>query len=459
MPESALFHAWKEFISLHGLVRPADSLILAVSGGADSVVLLDLFATVRDDWNLRLVVGHFNHQLRGRESDADEEFVHSLAKKYGIDCYVERADTASTANGEHRSIQETARNLRYNFLAQLRTSLEFRAIATGHHADDNTETILFHLFRGAGVHGLTGIPIYREDIHAARPLLFATREQIQSYCDEKGLRYRDDSSNAKAEYARNFIRHSIVPLVREKINPNLTATVGRMAELFQDLEEYIDAEVKTVLPSVIVERSEGCVFLDRKSLLALPIFLQECLLRQFIREFAHSDADFLTVKALINVSRGESGTSYPFPGDAVFYHDRDRLVFRQYASPAKFSYEIDGEGKYEFDGFCFSYSPIAKPELTGDPHIECIDADAVKRPLVVRSWQYGDRFVPFGMQAEKKLSDFFTDEKVSLYERSTIPLLESAGTIVWVCGKRLDDRFKITNKTQHFIKLEYSQKS
>ena len=449
----------REFLQRFRLIERGEKIILAVSGGSDSMVLLDAFERLKDDYQLTLAIAHFNHRLRGEESDQDESFVRSAAGARGLECYVERADTRDIADARRQSIEETARELRYEFFRKLRSSLGFQRVATAHQADDNAETILFNLFRGAGVRGLSGIPVKRDDQCVVRPLLFATKELIMKYASEREVRYRDDSTNAGNEYTRNFLRHEVIPLVRRNVNPNLIVTLRRTGELFNQLEEYLGAVTQGVLPSVLVRETPRTIRIDLKALLDQPAFLREHLLLHFGRRFTSREVDFGTVKTMLRVAEGETGSSCSIGGDAVFYRNRGQLVFSRVKRLAPYRHRIELNRRYEFDRFGFGSALGGEINLSADPNTEFVDADTLGEECVLRSWKEGDWFVPLGMREKKKLSDFFIDEKIPLFEKLAIPVFVSDGEIVWVCGKRLDDRHKIRPTTTRVMKLDYAPRS
>src|ERR1041385_144442 len=453
--QDSFLHAFKEFIHKFRLVEREESIIVAVSGGLDSIVLLDAFEEIKKEIKLHIAVAHFNHELREKDSDEDEAFVRAAAKERGLECYVEHANTASVAESKKLSIQETARDLRYTFLNKLRSSLGYQKIATVHHADDNAETVLFNIFRGAGVHGLSGIPAFRKDISLIRPFLFATREQIEEYAKTKSLLYREDSTNIKNEYTRNFLRNSVIPLIHENINPNLTATLRRTAELFEQLEQYLKDEAMKVLLEVIIRRSSKEIVLDMNKFHMQPVFLQEHLLLHIAKDFTKVEIDFTSVKTMLKISHAETGTSCSISKDTVFYRNRDHLIFKHVPNTNPFLYRITPNKMFEFESFQFNSAPVVKASLSDDPCVEYVDAASLGKELILRSWNEGDWFVPLGMNEKKKLSDFFIDQKIPLFEKQIIPILMSDGDIVWVCGKRLDDRYKITPKTTSILKLEY----
>lgn len=455
MERSNLLPQVQQFIRDYRLLQKGEKVIAAVSGGIDSVVMLDVLLELQESLKLEIVVAHFNHQLRGKESDEDEEFVRELCAKRNIECYVERANTAAVAESRRLSMQEAARDLRYDFFVKLLSSSGFDKIATAHNADDNAETMLFNMFRGAGVSGLAGIPVWRKDVSVVRPLLVCTRSEIETYARERRLPFRVDSSNAQSDYSRNFLRNTIIPALKENINPNLVGTLQRMGEIFAELNDYLVTEANQTFERVLLQDSPTETIVNISALHAQPEFMQEYLLLLIGRKFSQTNIEFSTVKAMVKVSHAETGASCSIGKDSVLFRDRDRLVFRHTIPVNSFSHKIELNRKYDFEYFQFSSAVVEERGKEVNGSIEYIDADRLGENLLVRSWMNGDWFRPLGMEGKKKLSDFFIDEKVPVYEKHSIPLLESDGEIVWVCGKRLDDRFKVTKRTRRILRVEY----
>lgn len=459
MAEDPFHRSLREFVVQQRLIEREDRLILAVSGGLDSMVMLDAVAALQKDLRLSIIVAHFNHQLRGHESEADEAFVRSTARTMGLECYIEHANTQTAAEASRTSIQEAARNLRYEFFAKLRTSLGYHKIATAHHADDNAETVLFHLVRGTGVHGLAGIPLRRADIAVIRPLMFATRDEIRSYATEHGVTYRTDSSNLGKDYTRNFIRHEIMPRIREQINPNVTLTLRRSSELFHHLDEYLQAQANALERTVMLRSTGTEIALDRVQLLRQHVFMQEYLLFLAVRKLARMEADFATIRAMMSICLSDTGSSMTITKDIVFFRDREEVLLRRLKTTMPFRYNVEPGRLYELEHFRFSMATVDTAEFSNDPNVEFVDADKLVGTLTLRSWADGDSFLPLGMTGMKKLSDFFIEQKVPLFEKPTIPLLLHNDSIVWVCGMRLDNRFKVTPSTKRIFKLEFSRRS
>jgi len=457
----AFLTRFHEYSRRRRLLQERDKVIAAVSGGADSIVMLDLLAKEQEALGLTIVVAHFNYQLRDAESDEDEAFVAQRARHYGFESYIERTKTAEYARHHKMGIQEAARILRYEFFDKLLLSSGFDKIATGHNADDNAETILLNLFRGAGVQGLSGIPVYREDKKIIRPLLFASRCEIEQYATNEQLAFRTDSSNQKDVYTRNFIRHQIVPLVKDKINPNIVPTLHRSAELFRELEAFLSYTARQSFELTVVSRSEEELQLSIPRLRSNPTLLQQYIVMLAAETFARRQLEYEQVNAILELTEGLTGSWVPMSKEYVVFRDREHLVMRKSEPTPDFRITIQLNQKYEFEMFRFASELVDDRTVNGVPdgESEYVDADRLgDGELILRTWDEGDSFIPLGMKAKKKISDFFVDAKIPIYEKRLVPILETRdGEVVWVCGHRLDDRFKITSDTKRIMRLEFSR--
>jgi tRNA(Ile)-lysidine synthase len=450
-----------EYCRRRQLLVERDRVIVAVSGGVDSSVLLDLLARERPVLRLEILVAHFNHRLRGVESDGDEVFVVERARQLGIECFVERADTGQIADQSGTGIQETARKLRYDFFERLLVSTGFAKIATGHNADDNAETVLLNMIRGAGVQGLAGIPVFRRDPGVIRPLLFAPRPEIERYALEEGITSRQDSSNAKNDYARNLLRHNILPIIQERLNPSVVQTLLRSAELFRELEVYLQHQARACLDLVMTAHSGAEVHLSIPKMRSTPVLLQQYVVLLVGEDLTKKQLESDHVAAALGQMNGMTGSWVELGEGYVVYRDRESLVFRRCTAHRDFHIMVRTDQRYELSGFKFSSALMDRPPgiVPNGEGAEYVDADRVgPGELVLRTWKEGDVFVPLGMTAPKKLSDFFIDAKVPLFEKRSFPILETrGGEIVWVCGQRIDDRFKITEGTRRVLKLEFAR--
>src|SRR5579862_814245 len=358
--KSTLLKSLKEFVSRNKLIARGDALVVSVSGGIDSMTMLRLMHSIVADWQLHLTVAHFNHRLRGSESDSDETLVRSACKEYGFECSVSSADTHALVKEQKRSLQEIARDLRYSFLIEVCRTVGAATIATAHNADDNIETLLFNLFRGAGVHGLSGIPVSRDHdgFRLVRPLLFASRNRIHEFAEENKVTFREDSSNLKDDYSRNYIRHHIIPAIREHINGGVSETLGRASALFHELDEYLSSNVAGLSPSVIVSESADEIIINRTRLLELPQLLQESFFISILKKQGVVEAQSALIESMISIAHSETGASIDIHNGHAFTRDRERLVLYLNQTNQSFSHIIMPEKSFDFGAFNFTSSLV-----------------------------------------------------------------------------------------------------
>ena len=452
---------FREFYRRRRLIGAQNKIVVAVSGGADSVVLLDLLAREREHLGLHLIVAHFNHQLRDSESEEDEHFVADLARSYSLESYVERANTAEFAKIAQMGIQEAARELRYGFLDKLLLSSGYDRIATGHNADDNAETVLLNLFRGAGVQGLAGIPVYRQDRKIIRPLLFAERHEIEAFADAEQLKYRNDSSNEKETYNRNLLRHRVLPLVKAQINPTVVQTLRRSADLFRELDTFLSVHTRKSLEIAVIKETDEELHISIPRLRSNPVLLQQHMVMHVGQTFVGSRLEYDQVARVLSLTDGPTGSWVVLSEKHTVFRDRNALVFHKGEPFREFRIVVQQNQTYDFHRFHFSsvlLEEVPHP-LNTNGGAEYVDADKVQPDdLILRTWKNGDAFIPLGMKTKKKISDFFIDTKIPVYEKRSFPILETKdGRIVWVCGQRIDDRFKVTEETKRVLKLQFSR--
>ncbi|MBI5214904.1 MAG: tRNA lysidine(34) synthetase TilS [Ignavibacteriae bacterium] len=455
MLKESFLHTFQQHATREHLLNEGDSIVVAVSGGIDSMTLLNILVRLQKDWNFQLCVAHFNHKLREEESEEDEAFVKQTAERLNLPFYSKSAKTNELSEGNGKSIQVVARELRYDFFQQLRLSLGYHKIATAHNANDNAETVLFNLLRGSGVKGLCGIPSARSEAGIIRPLLFATREQIRHFVEEHSITYREDSSNKKTDYSRNLLRHHIFPILHQTINPNLTETLNRNSELFSMLESYLTVQSVEWKKQLLTSVSGEEIIVDRELLSKQHEFVQYQFLHTLAKEFSHSEVSFETVREMLAIASSETGSWCPIDEHSMFYRDRNHVVVARQPNSENFQVLVSPPEHIHRDEFDFVTSFVPEANFSANRSIEFIDASKLGKDILLRNWKNGDWFIPLGMNEKKKLSDYFIEQKVPRFKKQSIPILTSDENIVWVCGQRLDERYKVTSSTTSILKMEY----
>lgn len=416
-------------------------LLLAVSGGVDSIVLAHLCYKS----GLHIALAHCNFNLRGEESDADEKFVVDFANNLNVEVFIESFDTRTYVKENKVSTQIAARELRYEWFNELCTALNFDYILTAHQADDNLETFLINLSRGTGLDGLTGIPSINNNI--VRPLLPFTREDVLQYAEENELKWREDSSNQETKYLRNKFRHEVIPRLKE-INPalllNFHKTVSYLKGTSEILENHI-AEIKFKLFLI----KDGQIKIPVNELLRLKP--KKAYLYALFKEYGFTEWN--DVESLLEAGSGKQ----IFSSDYRMVKDRDFLFLDPLLPYTEdVEYEIPEEEQHTLTPIALSFSKANQVKAENGKTIH-VDKKKLKFPLIVRKRKEGDYFYPFGMKGKKKLSKFYKDEKYSILDKENQWLLCSGNEIVWVIGKRADNRFRVTQYTTEIIKIKLHQ--
>ncbi|HTB51781.1 MAG TPA: tRNA lysidine(34) synthetase TilS [Ferruginibacter sp.] len=427
------------------LFQPKDKLLIAVSGGVDSVVLCELTKQAGYDF----AIAHCNFQLRGEDSGHDEKFVQQLAIKYSVPFYIKHFDTNAIAKQEKKSIEETARNLRYEWFEEIRTGNNFQYILTAHHADDNIETVTMQFFRGTGIRGLRGILPKQNNI--VRPLLFAKRADLEIFLLENDLTHIIDQTNAENVYTRNHFRNDILPLIeknypgaKENIFKNITRFSG-VAELY---EQAIDQHKKKLLEYNGNEIQIPVLKLLKTSPLETVVY-------EIIKDYGFTARQTTDVVALL---QSETGKYVQSPTYRIIKNRNWIIISPNQSGEAQ---HILIEEKDNRVGFAdkrieLQKFPNTNYTIQNSNTIAQVSVDAIKFPLLLRKWKQGDYFYPLGMQKKKKLSRFFTDQKLSLTDKQQVWVIEMDKKIVWIVGLRIDDRFKITPATKQILTLTVS---
>ena len=436
----------EKYLRERGVVTEEDRVLIGVSGGVDSMTLLELFKrTVPAE---RLAVAHCNFSLRGEESNADQDLVARTCTEYGITLHTTRFDTEKEAEERGESIQMAARRLRYNWFEELCGEYGYTKVAIAHHADDSVETFFINLIRGTGLRGLTGISEQRERI--IRPLLFAQRDEILAYATREGIDYREDRTNSSTKYLRNRIRHEIIP--RLSTSGHIFAqTMEQNLTRLQEAQQFINLQIERLRSrAVSQDNTIDLSVLDRES---LQFELYE-LLRPYgfasetSREIARAIETY--EKQSSNSSKGATLSGKQFIAERwTATIDRERLLLTP-SHREPFVEENISEDDPRLEWLTVDELPDS---LVTFPNIAYLRADSLKFPLRLRQWNEGDWFIPLGMVGQKLVSDFLIDSKVPLTEKSRQGVLLSGDTIVWLVGRRIDDRYKVIQTATRIIRI------
>lgn len=431
-----------DFIGKHRLLSREGLHLVALSGGADSVTLL----LILKDLGYRIEAAHCNFHLRGEESNRDEEFVKKLCQEQNVPLHLIHFDTKEYADLHQVSIEMAARDLRYGYFRQLRQDIGAEKVCVAHHRDDAVETLLMNLMRGSGVHGLTGIRASNGEI--VRPLLDISRQEIEDYLHSIGQDYVMDSTNLVDDVLRNKIRLNVLPLL-EQMNPNVAVNIGKTARFMQEAEKVIEATVDQQKNELIeCDKNAETESISIQKLLLLPspeLFLYEWL----------SEKGFNTtqVEQLAEHLEGVPGRTFETQ-DHTLLIDREYLVLAPRKMPMK-SLRIPEEGRYRIDeNLCMDVKEKENISVSKSEDCVTIDKAKVKFPIIVRTVENGDAFIPFGMTGKKLVSDFLTDRKCSLIEkRSQLVVTDKDNVILWLVGHRIDNRFRVTEQTTQVLQM------
>jgi tRNA(Ile)-lysidine synthase len=455
----SLLQKFQQNIKHHHLFSPKDKLLLAVSGGVDSIVLCELCKQA----GFNFIIVHCNFQLRGEESGRDEKFVQELGKKYGAEVVVKKFDTEKFAKENKLSVQEAARALRYNWFKELMNRIidpPINCILTAHHLGDNIETMLMNFFKGTGIAGLRGMLPKQGKL--IRPLLFAKKEEVLVFAKENNLNWVEDSSNRESKYSRNYFRNEIIPLIK-KIYPeaenNLTDNLRRFADIEMLYKQAIDQHKKKLLEQKGNEVQIPVLKLKKSEPLHSIVY-------EIIKDYGFSPHQ---TDEVIDLLDSESGKYIQSATHRVI-KNRNWLIIASVMTEQAETILIDKGDRNvqcspEPSGFNVQLSihdtSRLQPDLTKvsagiaqtSNNTAHLDADEISFPLLLRKWKQGDYFYPLGMKKKKKLSRFFIDQKLSKTDKEKVWVIESDKKILWIAGYRIDERFKVTEKTKSVLKI------
>jgi tRNA(Ile)-lysidine synthase len=466
------------FIKVKHLFKPKETVVVAVSGGGDSVALLHILHQLsREGLGLQLHVAHLNHMIRGEEADADERFVRGLAPRLGLPASIQRRDVPGIRETVKGSLEEAARTIRYEFLGEVAGKVGARKIATGHTASDQAETMLQRVARGTGLRGLAGIPVRRKlgpssRIEVVRPLLGCWRQELRGFLGEKRRRWREDSSNQDTRILRNRLRLKVLPLLKRHLDPEIETRLVALANSAAEVESYFVGQARRLLRSQRMKGKASGVELSARWLTSQPELMQRYILREVIESVSGS----LTSEKHITAAMELAGRQPPsrlaqLPGNVEMTKEYDRLIFQPPAgdagkSQAQWESELAVPGRAELPDQEF----VIEAELVGKKELdlgrwkvhkggfeEILDADKLRGRLRVRCRREGDRFWPLGAPGAKKLKQFFIDARVPVRLRASVPLVTDDEKIIWVAGYRLSNQVAVDDGSKRLLHVAHKR--
>lgn len=441
------------FIKENELLSSGDKVLIALSGGPDSVFLLHFLNKYKKKFKIELGAAHINHLLRGNDSERDELFCKTICEELSIPFHLLRKDIKAYSKKNKISLEVAGRKIRYDFFEKIAKANKYNKITTAHNADDNAETVLLNLIKGTGIKGLAGIPVKRSNI--VRPILSLTKKEILEYLDENQFEYRIDESNLSNDFERNFLRNEIIPLIQKKLNPSFANSALNTSLNLQRLNLGL-AEIANELKSAVKAIHSESVSIPIEFIKKDNAFIISYIIKEIIDENFSVKLESNDLKKIFLVAKKQSGKSEELTEKLIALKERNGITVKKKSSvkyPNEKKISIGNEVK--IDGKICSISEVKREEvkIVKSKNIEFISADGLSSTFIVRIWKEGDKFFPIGMRGSKKISDYLNDIKINSFEKKRQLVLENKGDIVWVVSKRLDDRFKITSDTKKVLKL------
>ncbi len=442
------------FINNHKLLQKGDKLLIAFSGGPDSVFALQFFNKYKSKFGIELSALHINHSLRGKESDEDALFCKSFCENLDIQFRFQKINVKEFAKENKESIEEAARNIRYRELQKYAKEISATKIVTAHNLNDNTETVLLNLFRGTGLSGASGIPIIRENI--IRPMLSTSKENIIKFLNSNNIQFRIDSSNLESDFNRNFLRNEIIPKIKEKINPAIDLNLLKFSEIAKESNRIISNMAVDISEKYIAKLKDGITVSNSMVAKNLDDIFANVIRSVVEKNFAISltSSDILQIKNLFNL---QVGSKIDLSNKLSAIREREYLLLfikkEDEQNDDLFTLNLDEEIK--IDGKLVSAVEVEEvpTKFPTEKSIEFISGDKLTFPLTIRKWKSGDRFQPIGLKGTKNISDFLTESKINSVDKKNQLLLLNNDDIVWVIDKRIDESVKVKNNTKRIVKL------
>jgi tRNA(Ile)-lysidine synthase len=434
--------------------------LLGVSGGIDSIVMLDIFYILAHKYNYDVFVAHFNHKLRGSESDKDIEFVRNLSSDYGFEFHSGAGNVKGFSEKNNISTELSARTLRYNFFERTSRNLNVDFVATAHHKDDVAETFFINLIRGSGLTGLSGIPSVRKfvkNVRIIRPMLDLSKKDIENYASIRNLKWREDHTNKLSLYTRNRIRNDFIPQLKENFSDSIIDTINRAAKHINGADEFISAYVTNQITKIIEYIEPETISLSIYILNTYSDFIKGEVIKAVLdKYFKIINIDLNSIYRIIGLLESDTGALIELKENIVAVKERDVIIFYKKTATMDYYEKITVPGEYRIGKFKLKLTNVNKRQIKflNNSNVEYISEEFLPHYLEIRNWRSGDSFQPIGMNGTMNVSDFLTNIKVPTYQKQGVLVLTNQVDIIWVCGYRLSDKFKITENTRKAVKIE-----
>ncbi len=442
-----------KFIADKNIIEKGDKILIALSGGPDSVFLLHFLVKYKKKYNIAISTVHINHMIRGKDALADKEFCRKLSLNLGLEFYSFNRNVKNYAKRNNLSVEESGRILRYKDFNKTLKKIGYNKIATAHNCSDNTETVLLNLIKGTGIRGISGIPVKRENI--IRPILNLTKDEILEYLKYYKLEYRTDYTNFSSDYERSYLRNIVIPLIKNKLNPGLEKTIYNSSEIIKDIVSFLDYKVLKN-NSEIFDFNDGELIISVHEFRKIDNGLKGYLLKNILEEkfgIQFSYNDFKKIESLLNK---DAGKKVDLSQNLKAFRERNYITvsYNQKIENFKPIALKNGDSLKIKEKTLTIKNGMKMPRTySGSKMKEYISADKVSGDYILRKWKTGEKFFPLGLKGSKKISDFLNEQKISSSKKKEQLVLTNREQIVWVLGLRLDDRFKITNNTDKVIEL------
>lgn len=447
----------REYILYNNLIDKNEKILIAFSGGADSLALLLMLHSLKEDLHIELGACHVNHMLRGKDADEDETFCSEIARKLSIPFYSIKKDVSSYAKKNGMSVEVAGRELRYAFFKEIMVNHRYEKCATAHHLDDQVETVLLNLMRGSGLNGLTGMTPKREEY--IKPILFLKKEELLAYLKEQSMEPREDDSNKESVYQRNKVRNKLIPYIRENFNKDFPETIWRMTDLLSEDLDFIHEHVEKV-KNEYVEKGKGNRIVIRKEAFLQHKAVVSRLLFDAIESVKgnFTDIEEVHIRDMISLQKNETGKSIDIKDAVVAKNDYGNLIIERKKTDTEreenmLQEELKIPGTYKVDGKTIRFRYVERDEIVKDKKLRFFNGDVIEETVIVRNRQEGDRMRPFGMNGYRKLKNILIDKKISREDREKLLIFQNRNEIFYIGSMIISDDYKVKDSTVKILEI------